>query len=41
MLTSLEESVVMPGLGLSLPLAEIYADIVLTPEKRRFYDDLP
>ena len=40
-LTSLEESVAMPGLGLSLPLAEIYADIVLTPEKRRFYDDLP
>ncbi len=34
-LTTLEESVALPGLGLSLPLAEIYADIVLTPEKSR------
>jgi len=40
-LTTLEESVAMPGLGLNLPLAEIYADLQLMPEKRRFYDDLP
>jgi Uma2 family endonuclease len=31
--TRLDESVALPGLGLTLPLAEIYTGVALTPEK--------